>query len=103
MSPPTCSPKESQNNRISQSTTVIAWTHYTGNKLHPSQKPTQILRPLIKALCPPQGTVLDPFAGSGSSLVAARQLGRQCIGIDIDEQHCRTATMRLQEAQPLAA
>jgi DNA modification methylase len=82
---------------------VIAWTHYTGNKLHPSQKPTQILRPLIKTLCPPQGTVLDPFAGSGSSLVAARQLGRQCIGIDIDEEHCRTATMRLQEAQPLAA
>lgn len=76
---------------------------YTGNKLHPTQKPVAALKPLIEAFCPPQGTLLDPFAGSGSALVAARQLGRQCVGIEIDEQHHRTATMRLQEAQPLAA
>jgi tRNA G10 N-methylase Trm11 len=47
--------------------------------------------------------VLDPFAGSGSALVAARQLGRQCVGIEIDEQHYHTATTRIQEAQGLAA
>jgi DNA modification methylase len=82
---------------------VIQWTHYTGNKLHPSQKPLQVLLPLIKAFCPQPGVMLDPFAGSGSSLIAARQLGRQYIGIEIDEQHHRTATARLQEAQPLAA
>jgi site-specific DNA-methyltransferase (adenine-specific) len=76
---------------------------YTGNKLHPTQKPVAALKPLIEAFCPPQGTVLDPFAGSGSALVAARQLGRQYIGIEIDEQHYHTATARLQEAQPLAA
>jgi len=76
---------------------------YTGNKLHPTQKPVAALKPLIEAFCPPQGTVLDPFAGSGSALVAARQLGRQCVGIELDEQHFRTATTRLQEAQPLAA
>ncbi len=76
---------------------------YTGNKLHPTQKPVTALKPLIEAFCPVQGTVLDPFAGSGSALVAARELGRQCIGIEIDEQHHRTATTRLQEAQPSAA
>jgi adenine-specific DNA-methyltransferase len=74
---------------------------YTGNKLHPTQKPLAALKPLIKAFCPAGGTVLDPFAGSGSALVAARQLGRQCVGIEIDEQHCRTATARLEQAQPV--
>jgi adenine-specific DNA-methyltransferase len=72
---------------------------YTGNKLHPTQKPLAALKPLIKAFCPAGGTVLDPFAGSGSALVAARQLGRQCVGIEINEQHCRTATARLEQAQ----
>jgi adenine-specific DNA-methyltransferase len=76
---------------------------YTGNKLHPTQKPIAALMPLIEAFCPPRGIVLDPFAGSGSSLVAARQLGRQFIGIELDEQHHATATARLQEQQPIAA
>lgn len=76
---------------------------YTGNKLHPTQKPLAALKPLIKAFCPDGGTVLDPFAGSGSALIAAQQLGRQFIGIELDEQHHRTATARLAEAQSLAA
>jgi adenine-specific DNA-methyltransferase len=76
---------------------------YTGNKLHPTQKPVAALKPLIEAFCPPQGIVLDPFAGSGSALVAAQQIGRQYLGIEIDEQHCRTATARLQEPQAVAA
>ena len=76
---------------------------YTGNKLHPTQKPIAALKPLIEAFCPSQGTVLDPFAGSGSALLAAKQLGRQYIGIEIDEQHCRTATTRLQDPPATAA
>jgi DNA modification methylase len=77
---------------------------YTGNKLHPTQKPVAALKPLIEAFCPAQGTVLDPFAGSGSTLVAAQQLGRQFIGIELDQQHHRTATARLEAAQtPQAA
>jgi DNA modification methylase len=71
---------------------------YTGNKLHPTQKPVAALKPLIEAFCPPQGTVLDPFAGSGSTLVAARELGRQYLGIEIDAQHHRTAAARLRQA-----
>jgi DNA modification methylase len=46
--------------------------HYTGNKLHPTQKPIDALKPLISTFCPPDGVVLDPFAGSGSTLVAAK-------------------------------
>jgi DNA modification methylase len=76
---------------------------YTGNKLHPTQKPIAALKPLIDTFCPAQGTVLDPFAGSGSALLAAKQLGRQYIGIEIDQQHCCTATARLRDGPATAA
>lgn len=70
---------------------------YTGNKLHPTQKPLGALKPLISAFCPVDGVVLDPFAGSGSTLVAAQLLGRRFIGFEINAQHHRTATARLEE------
>lgn len=73
---------------------VLDWT-YTGNRLHPTQKPLGILRPLIEAFSPPGGTVLDPFCGSGSTLVAASELGRHAIGIELDAVHHRTASQRL--------
>jgi site-specific DNA-methyltransferase (adenine-specific) len=76
---------------------------YTGNKLHPTQKPVGALKPLIGAFCPSGGIVLDPFAGSGSSLLAARQLGRSFVGIELDAQHHRTATARLADAQAAVA
>jgi DNA modification methylase len=75
---------------------------YTGNKLHPTQKPTAALAPLISSFCPPGGVVLDPFAGSGSTLAAAKQLGRRFIGFEINAQHHRTATTRLAELQAAA-
>lgn len=80
---------------------VIDW-RYTGNKLHPTQKPVGSLLPLVKAFCPPDGIVLDPFAGSGSTLVAAKELGRRYLGIELDEGHHRTASERL-EAVPMDA
>jgi site-specific DNA-methyltransferase (adenine-specific) len=73
---------------------VIPWT-YTGNKLHPTQKPVGIFIPLIEAFTKPGDTVLDPFCGSGSALVAAQGLGRRVIGIELDEAHHRTASQRL--------
>lgn len=78
---------------------VIDWK-YTGNRLHPTQKPVSSLRPLIEAFCPAGGLVLDPFCGSGSTLVAAQMLDRSYLGIEIDSAHHKTAQERL--ATPLA-
>ena len=73
---------------------VQGWT-YTGNILHPTQKPVSILRPLIEAFSRSGDTVLDPFAGSGSTLVAAHLTGREYLGIELESRHCRTAHNRL--------
>jgi site-specific DNA-methyltransferase (adenine-specific) len=63
--------------------------------LHPTEKPLGILAPLITYACPPGGLVLDPFAGSGSTLDAARQTGRRAIGVEADERYCEAAARRL--------
>ncbi|RWR27219.1 DNA methylase [Sinirhodobacter populi] len=68
---------------------------YAGNRLHPTQKPIEALRPLIEAFTKPGELVLDPFSGSGSTLAAAQQLGRDWTGIELDQGHHRTATRRL--------
>jgi DNA modification methylase len=73
---------------------VMDW-HYTGNKLHPTQKPAECLTPIVRAFCKPGDVVLDPFCGSGSSLVAARDAGCSYLGIELDAGHHRTASERL--------
>lgn len=50
----------------------------------PARGPTQALEPLIRAFCQPDGIVLDPFCGSGSTLVVARTAGRRFIGVTLD-------------------
>jgi site-specific DNA-methyltransferase (adenine-specific) len=77
---------------------VLDW-EYTGNRLHPTQKPINILQPLIEAFCPLDGLVLDPFCGSGSTLVAARRAGRSSVGIELDARHVETAALRLNAAE----
>ena len=72
---------------------------YAGNKLHPTQKPVEALAPLIEAFTKPGDLVLDPFSGSGSTLAAAQQLGRDWIGIELDNGHYRTASKRLVSPQ----
>ena len=72
-----------------------------GEAVHPTQKPVGILAPLIQFSVPSGGVVLDPFAGSGSTLVAARDIGRRAIGIEIEERYCEIAARRLaQEVLP---
>lgn len=73
---------------------VIDW-NYTGNRLHPTQKPVAILKPLIEAFCPEGGLVLDPFCGSGSTLAAARSVDRDYAGIELDRAYFHTASDRM--------
>jgi site-specific DNA-methyltransferase (adenine-specific) len=63
--------------------------------IHPTQKPVEVLRDLIEYACPPGGLVVDPFAGSGSTLDAARQSGRRAIGIERHEPYAEAAARRL--------
>jgi site-specific DNA-methyltransferase (adenine-specific) len=72
---------------------------YSGNRLHPTQKPIEALTPLVEAFTSPGDLVLDPFSGSGSTLAAAKVLGRDWVGIELDNGHYHTATRRLVDAR----
>lgn len=63
--------------------------------LHPTQKPSEILRPLIEYACPAGGLIVDPFAGSGATLMTARMIGRRAIGIEAHEPYAEAAARRL--------
>jgi DNA modification methylase len=78
---------------------VLDWHDYTGNKLHPTQKPVSILLPLIENYSASRGLVLDPFAGSGSTLLAAKMLGRNWLGVEMDAKYHSVATKRLEPPQ----
>ena len=73
---------------------VIDWT-YSGNRYHPTEKPLSVLTALIAAFTPPRGLVLDPFAGSGSTLLAARSLSCRYLGIELDAKYHAIACDRL--------
>ncbi len=68
--------------------------------LHPTQKPVPLLTELVSLFTDEDETILDPFAGSGTTLVAAKLNGRKAIGIEKSEQYCAVAAKRLRETEP---
>jgi site-specific DNA-methyltransferase (adenine-specific) len=76
---------------------------YPGNRIHPTQKPVSALVPLIESFSTPGEVVLDPFCGSGSTLVAAHQMGRHFIGMELDPTYHVIAAQRVRAASRHAA
>jgi site-specific DNA-methyltransferase (adenine-specific) len=64
---------------------------------HPTPKPVALLATLIRCHTREGDLVVDPFVGAGTTLLAAKQLGRRCIGVEIDEHWCEIAALRLQQ------
>ena len=64
---------------------------------HETQKPLKLIKELAELFSNPGQTILDPFMGSGTTLRAAKDLGRKCIGIEIEEKYCEIAVRRLQQ------
>lgn len=102
---------------LDQSTCELAWTNfvkgvrrfqYLWNGMirdgdeslyHPMQKPIALMKWIFQLSWTPAGCTLDPFMGSGTTGVAAVQLGRRFIGIEIDEKYYQIAEKRIREAQ----
>ena len=69
---------------------IPSWAH--------DVKPEKIMRQICK-ICLSDGRILDPFAGSGSTLVAAKKTGRRFIGIELDDDYFVTAQRRIEEVR----
>lgn len=78
----------------------VIFADRTGNGLHPTEKPITLMKDIIGANY--ADVILDPYMGSGTTLRAPKDLGRKCIGIEIEEKYCEIAAKRLgQEVLPL--
>lgn len=67
----------------------------TGNKLHPTEKPVDLMEELIKSFSKENDVILDPFMGSGSTLVACNNLNRKYIGVELSEEYFDITKKRL--------
>ncbi|CCG03764.1 DNA-methyltransferase [Blastococcus saxobsidens] len=82
--------------RLDAAERVLARTPETRRRWgHPVPKPLPVMTALVRLSAPPGGLVLDPFAGSGTTLAAARRAGRRSIGVELEARFCRTAVRRL--------
>ena len=77
--------------------TALFYPKPSKSKLHPTMKPPALLRRLIYHSSKPEDIVLDPFGGSGSTLIACEHLGRRCFMVECDENYCKTIIERWQK------
>jgi site-specific DNA-methyltransferase (adenine-specific) len=72
---------------------------YSGNKLHPTQKPISILAPLIRSFSLPDELVFDPFSGSGSTCATALLTGRRYLGVEMDDAYFQQSSARIERVK----
>jgi site-specific DNA-methyltransferase (adenine-specific) len=102
---------------LDQATAELAWTSFVkgvrvfrhlwhgmmrasendSSLVHPTQKPVALMKWCLSLKWTPDLTVCDPFMGSGATLIAAKDLGRKAIGIEIEEKYCEIAAKRLSQ------
>jgi DNA modification methylase len=78
-------------------TSVLEYDRPRQSDLHPTMKPVELLKQLIRDGSPPQALVYDPFLGSGSTLIAAEATGRRCYGMELEPVYAWTAVRRWSE------
>ena len=83
---------ERQNNPYSER--AGSWQRPKARNTHPTVKPLKLMSYLITLGCPPNGTVLDPFLGSGTTMLAAILMNKSCVGIEINPEYCDIAKAR---------
>jgi len=74
---------------------MIPLTEQAPKILHPCPKPMQAWKWLVNKVAGPEDIILDPFMGSGTTLLAAKELGIRAIGIELEERYCELAVSRL--------
>jgi DNA modification methylase len=67
------------------------------DRIHPTEKPTELFVWLIENTCPPKGNAYDPFSGSGTTMIACEQTGRVCYGMEIAPEYCAVTLQRLKD------
>ena len=78
---------------------ILHRTHlWQENPQHPTQKPIELFKYLVANFSKESDTILDPFLGSGTTLVAAKQLNRNAVGIEISPEYCEIARQRLSQS-----